>query len=289
MEPANTTHQNVRILLTGDYWHRDFRPLLHQLSCYVTMAPIEALISESKDSNSTSSCSSVDLVVVAISVRDQIDSATLETISQINAPTPVVCLLGSWCEGETRSGHPPAGIPRVYWHQWQGRFERFVEAINGDKVSPWSLPRTANDSDQIQAASNLITGSAAETSSSKLQPQRIVAVSALTAQSYEMLADAIKSLGGSSQWIEMLAWEAKTITTPSLICIDADSWSPECEVRIRDLRGEFGRTPIAIFLNFPREDELESLKNWGIDWVVSKPFQLGDLKTIIDQPTLSQT
>lgn len=288
MEPAIKSHQNVRILLTGDYWHRDFRPLLHQLSCYVTMAPIETLISESRTPTSSPFSSEVDLVVVAISVRDQIDSATLETISQMHAPTPVVCLLGSWCEGETRSGHPAAGIPRVYWHQWQGRFERFVEAINSDTLSPWSLPRTANESDQIQAASNLIAKSTAETSSSKIQPQDSIAVSALTAHSYEMLADAIKSLGGTSQWIEMLAWEAKSVSPPSLICIDADSWSPECELRIRDLRAEFGRTPIAILLNFPREDELDSLKNWGIDSVVSKPFQLGDLKTIIDRHTLSQ-
>ena len=250
MEHVITKNQNVRILITGDYWHRDFQTLLHQLSCHVTMAPIETLIDSLGESDLTST-PPIDLVVVAISVRDQFDPETLEIIFQANTPTPVVCLLGSWCEGETRSGHPPAGIPRVYWHQWQGRFERFVEAMEDDEISPWSLPRTANDGDRIQAASHLLSGSLPETPSGRNQAKEVTAVSALTAQSYEMLSDAITCLGGTSQWIEMLAWEAKKIAEPSLIFIDADSWSIECEQRVRDLRAEFGQTPIAILLNYP--------------------------------------
>jgi hypothetical protein len=52
-------------------------------------------------------------------------------------------LLGSWCEGETRTGRPLPGVHRIFWHQWQPRLERFLGGQAPD--SPQRLPRTASD------------------------------------------------------------------------------------------------------------------------------------------------
>ena len=106
---------NQKILLTCDYWDKEFQEIVSSFDVPVTLIPIEKVESIS-DSN-------FDLIVIAQSQRDQFLSVDLEKLQAIFPLTPIVGLLGSWCEGELRSGQPLPGVTRVYWHQWQGRYD----------------------------------------------------------------------------------------------------------------------------------------------------------------------
>ena len=69
------------------------------------------------------------------------------------APGPlarIVGLLGSWCEGEVRSGRPWPGAMRIYWHQWPGRWHAELDRLRG-ACPIWGLPLTAGDEDRVPA------------------------------------------------------------------------------------------------------------------------------------------
>jgi CheY-like chemotaxis protein len=67
----------------------------------------------------------------------------------------------------------------------------------------------------------------------------------------------------------------------SAICVDAESWSAALKNRLKWIREEFPDSPIVLLLNYPRQDEQESLQQAGVTEVVSKPFELEDLKSAI--------
>ena len=67
-----------------------------------------------------------DVIVVAEDRPGQYSEETIDRLRRLAPLARVVGLLGSWCEGESRTGRPwPASI-RVYWHQWLPRFGRLL-------------------------------------------------------------------------------------------------------------------------------------------------------------------
>lgn len=265
-----------KILLTGDYWHDDFQSVLQENQCPLTLTPFETLCG---DLNTVAGHS---LVVIACSRRDQFPADQLESIVQAALPSSVVLLLGSWCEGESRSGDPAPGIQRVYWHQWQGRIDRFARSLNDDSLNQWQLPRTANNADQILTESP--SGAVGPEGISRTElSQKWLGVSASTEHSFDMVRDAVKTYGWEATWIEYTTWEAQEIPKFELIFVDANSWSPACEKRVQWIREELGDFPIVLLLNFPRSDELKEVARSGVNAVVSKPFQLADINTAIEK------
>ena len=98
-----------------------------------------------------------------------------------------------------------------------------------------------------------------------------------------MLDDAIGSLGLRCRWVERSIWDAASSSTVSVMCVVADSWTAELEKRIRWLNSEIPDVPFVLLLNYPRQSDSESIEAAGISAVVSKPFELQDLKAAIAQ------
>lgn len=251
-----------KIFVTGDYWHRDFRKFLSGFDA-VTLVPMDKILNLSHEA--------VDLVVVAQSRRDQYSLDSIEKIQSQFGATPVVAVLGSWCEGELRSGNPWPGVHRVYWHQWMGRFETFVEQLNQNGITNWHAPRTSSVADQIQLPR--------ENASEPLI--QCVGVSAWTQPSFEYLHDAIGQMGWRSRWVERSTWDAATNQVFNPICVDADSYTPDVDKRLDWLKSEFPTATFVMILNFPRPQDVDALSSRGILQVVSKPFEINDLKTAI--------
>jgi len=60
-----------------------------------------------------------------------------------------VCVLGSWCEGEFRSGQPWPAAVRMYWHQFSSWFERELSIIHRGGCSSLLLPITATEEERL--------------------------------------------------------------------------------------------------------------------------------------------
>ena len=252
-----------KILFTGDFWHADFKTIISSIDVPITLVPIEKIDSVSDQQ--------FDLIVVAQSRRDQFSSIDVEKIQTIFANTPTVSLLGSWCEGESRSGTPYPGLIRVYWHQWEGRYQKFVDQLAQEELTEWHAPMTSSVADRI--------------ASSSVGPEtslvQCVGISAWSNTQHEMYADAVKCFGWKSRWVERGAWGGSRASLLSAVVIDADSWSGALSNRVNWLRTEFPRVPMVLTLNYPRENELDEISQSGISAVVSKPFELEDLRQAI--------
>ncbi len=316
-----------KILTTGDYCHAEFRGLIGGIS-NVTLVPLRRI--ETHDE------SDYDLIVVAQSHPDQFTADEIEALQAKYPLTPVVALLGSWCEGESRSGNPWPGVVRVYWHQWQGRLDLFEQQLESTGYSSWHEPRIATVGDRLlkctavgQAATKMFQPQPAnditpepssnfdsipprEYRSPQRSPQRnqpsefrsvanavvdrilrsdpphsvlhsarrVIGVSAYNAQTFDMLKDTFEHLGFNSEWIE-LSMETEGHRSYCLICIDANHLDEELQQRVRWIRETFENVPVIAIANFPRLTEVGNLVSWKVSHVVSKPFELNDLRFAI--------
>jgi hypothetical protein len=266
-----------RVLLSGDYWHADFQDLIAQMFVPATLIPLDKLPATETERFS--------LVLIAQSRSNQFDQTVIDTLVALNPLTPVVMLLGSWCEGERRSDQPVEGVKHVYWHQWEGKFAKFCQQMSQEGVSLWHTPATQSDADRIiEVASRISSPNAdSETASSHAVGSVdgvTVGISALDDDTFETLHQAVVAVGGKSKWVERTSW-INLSATVAVICVDANSFDSTLERRIRWLQNQTSGVPVIVMLNFPRREEIESLKRMSVISVISKPFELSDLKTAI--------
>lgn len=253
-----------KILITGDYSHRDFKNLLTNSEA-LTLSPLKQLLKQSGSPDST-----FDLIVIAQSYPEQFSPTEIEQLQNRHSQTPIVAVLGSWCEGETRSGKPWPGVVRIYWHQWLGRFEMFRSQLKESNVTIWHEPRTSTVADRILRL---------DAPQQVLQPhQRKVGISAHNTAQVEMLQDAFRQLGYNAFWIELMMGANPNIGEPDLVCVDANHLNHELKTRIEWLREKFPDTPQIVVCNFPRANEVQDLISWKVAGVISKPFELQDLE-----------
>lgn len=261
---------NPKILITGDYSHRDFKDLFNGGESF-TLSPMKQSL---KLSDST-----FDLIVIAQSFPDQFSQSDIEKLQNDHPMTPIVAVLGSWCEGEVRAGKPWPGVVRIYWHQWMGRFEMFRSHLKEAKLTPWHEPRTSTVADRIVRT---------DPPQQVLQPhQRKVGISAHISSQFEMLGDAFRELGYNSFWIELTMNELPNVGEPDLVCVDANHINHELQSRIVWLREKFPGAPQIVVCNFPRANEVQDLISWKVSSVISKPFELQDLEFSIKSVLIS--
>ena len=72
-----------------------------------------------------------DVVLIAQARPGQFTRGQVEQLHRASPVSRLVALLGSWCEGEIRSGRPWPGVVRIYWHQWRARLAPALRARRG--------------------------------------------------------------------------------------------------------------------------------------------------------------
>ncbi len=260
------------ILVTGDYWHRDFKSFLAGVD-QVTLIPVDRI-------GNTSADQQFDLIVLAQSQPEQISQTSVEQLQARFPHTPIVAVLGSWCEGELRTGKPWPGVLRIYWHQWQGRFDTFMGQMDTAGISDWHAPRTSSTADRFLRR---------DQPHSVLHSHiRCIGVSTWTLSQYEMLRDAIEFFGWTCVWVERAVEKAATDNADSglvfnPICIEAESLSVELGQRIQWIQSLFPLAKLVVVANFPRENFVRGLIDLGVSQIVSKPFELNDLRFALER------
>jgi hypothetical protein len=142
-------HVNLRtVLLLGDVHHRDFSAptawMQRHTSLHVAASQAEAL-DWLRQEESGAACEAIVLAQARYGGTRSFDMEALHAAAPL---ARLILLLGTWCEGDSRSSQSPAGVLRVYWHQFIARAER--EWLGGDgEAGMWALSRTSIDNDQL--------------------------------------------------------------------------------------------------------------------------------------------
>jgi len=92
------------------------------------------------------------VVAIAHGWPGEIDLIEVERLRR-KVPLARVCtLLGSWSEGEPRSGHPWPAAYRLYEHQAEARLARELPRLSAGSPGGWNLPVTAGDEERLLAS-----------------------------------------------------------------------------------------------------------------------------------------
>ena len=205
-----------------------------------------------------------DLIVLAQSRPGQYAADELHALRSMAPMARVVCLLGSWCEGETRTGTPLPGVIRVYWHQWPVRGRRELALLAAGRSCAWALPVTAGDEDRLLAgAPSSAVGSGLALVYSREAPQA------------DWLLTAFRQGGYTVRHITAAA-EARGLAAAAVV-FDAAELGPEEEGELRVLAELTHPAPIVVLLQFPRRDDLERALAAGAATVRAKPVLVDEL------------
>ena len=185
-----------------------------------------------------------------------------------------VQLLGSWCEGEIRSGRPLPGLQRIYWHQWASPLSPLGAADLGDAGSTECLPGAL-----------LPDGTSDTCAERPIGDDPLVLIRAGDAGTARMLEEACLHLGYTPcQWRS----EQPALLPARAIVWDLARWEYAPQTIFAEWQRLGARYASALriaVVAFPRWDEVAALRQAGVSAILAKPFALGDLQAVLlDQP-----
>ncbi|MFO0902077.1 MAG: hypothetical protein U0939_03705 [Pirellulales bacterium] len=191
---------------------------------------------------------------------------TAARVEQVHARWPLarlVMLLGSWCEGEPRTGRPPPGVARVYWHQWAPQSGRYWDQ-QGQGPHPWNLPRSHSPLDVFL-----------ETSTVKQGGGELIAIEAADESSFDSLAETLARAGYcTARWRSQRPGDVRGA---SVLIWDDPGRSRHDLLRLRECCESAGGTPVIAMSGMLRWDDWQAARRWGVAHLLAKPFDLEDL------------
>ena len=188
------------------------------------------------------------------------------------APLARVCVIvGPWCEGEPRSGHPPAGVLRYYWHQWEPRLSDDIARLEQDRCPLWGMPLTAVDDERLleTAGEPALQGSGG-----------LIAVHTPSSELFDCLADACNIKGLSTVWLR--PHDPHCVRGVAAIVWDAVMFSDEEQRCLRTLRERFS-APVLALLAYPRRHTERLAHAAGADAILARPFLITDFWWHLDR------
>lgn len=223
-----------------------------------------------------------ELIVVAAAWPGEFTAAEIERLRQAAPLARLLALVGSWSEGETRSGQPWSGVPRIYAHQFVARFGVELERLARGAAPTWSLPVTATEDER------LLEGIRHSTEKCLTPLQQKIAVVAHDFQTAESLADALRSRGRQAfRWRQAIEDAALTDEPPDVILCDAPTEADTFRA-LGQITAHAPGVPIVALMDFPRAEDRAAALKAGASAVISKPFLLEDLFWQIERLRVAQ-
>ncbi|NLE37484.1 MAG: hypothetical protein GX621_05605 [Pirellulaceae bacterium] len=212
------------------------------------------------------------LIVLAQSYPGQFSTESVDRLRRAAPLARVVGLLGSWCEGEARTGRPwPAAI-RIYWHQWPGQGRRELKSLAAGIGSAWSLPGTATEEERLIAGSR----------PARSRGEGLVAICTRRHEVHDWLAAACRSRGYAT--VQLRPDRPARIDGARAVLFDASTADDAEMAPLRRLRRDLGSAvPILAMLDFPRVEDGDQALAAGASAILSKPLLLDDLFEHLDR------
>lgn len=272
----------VRVLVIGDTSWPEFRPCARLLTdlggVRLRRRPSLAAAADGRGEH--------DLVVILQRYPGEHRPGDLERLRRRLPLARFAVVLGSWCEGEVRSGQPLPGVLRFYWHQWLSAAEEQLRLFREGRNRAWNLPPTAADEDLVLAESEAVPaarGRHAVGRDSKTDAPVLLVISQDYAV-FEWLRGAAELWEMNPRWSRDGAGLRSLPAGTAAVVIDLERDGlprPRClGLRQADVSGR-ARVPIVCLMGFPRLHERERLLRAGATAVLSKPCSLGDLERIV--------
>ena len=257
------------ILLVGDTRRREFREAdaaLERVGDVARAADVEAAVGVLEEGQVAP-----DVIVVAQAQPGQFAPEAVDRLRRLAPLARVLGLLGSWCEGESRTGEPwPAAI-RLYWHQWLAAVRSRV-----GPVARWAGLGMGAAGDRHRR------GTAPGPKRRPAPPrQGLIALCVRRFEMHDWLATACRRQGYSTVWLR--PGEPIRVDGVRAVVFDGTDCGPDEVVQIERLSAELRPAAILALLDFPRIEDHDRALAAGAAAVLSKPLLLDDLFWQLDR------
>ena len=261
MNAKLTAGRSISVLVTGKFEHWEFCDCIFALNDLANCRTVE----ETSIEQLGDVIDSFD-AVIAFQTRPGELGHDLFRYLQTNAPlSPIVMVLGSWCEGEMRSGYPPEGVIRYYWHQFESHWRDFASSLINDVTTSWHLPATMTHADRLLERP-------------PVQSEEPINIAVVARQPWnaEAICDACNAIGYRAEILK-----------------DLQQPDPDCQVVVYDDDGFSTNTfeeinkysiPTVVTSGYPRKFEIQQLFPRAA--IVSKPFGLVELRHAIESANM---
>jgi DNA-binding NarL/FixJ family response regulator len=257
-----TMHQ-LSILLLGDTDRTEFHGARSCLDRWGTVHAFAELAAAAQALDNGEVAPEV--IVVAQAFPGQFSQQAIDHLRQRAPLARVVGLMGSWCEGEMRTGSPWRGAVRTYWHQWATRCQRQLRQLAQAERCAWALPPTASDEERLLA----------EVTERRPPHHGLVVIHSRLHDMAEWLSAACRSRGFATVWQRPPA--AARVEGALAAIVDVADFSPERCDDLNRLAATLHPTPVIALLAFPRIEDHRRALSAGAAAVVSKPLGVDDL------------
>ncbi|MDE0737284.1 MAG: hypothetical protein OSB47_15790 [Pirellulaceae bacterium] len=261
------------VWFVGRVDHEEFAPALQWLGDNTRLG-VSATVDEALQVLGTGG-STPGAIVLGQSRRGEFSQHDQERMLCCAPLAEAVVLLGSWCEGETRSGSPAAGWHRVYWHQFVDRAR--VEILPGltnsqaGESDARRLPRTVTENERGLARSRWKIPSGAGR----------IAINTPSQVDYEAVSQACQAAGYETIWCQ----ESDSTEIASVRCVVWDRWGFESEdlVAWTEWQQQWNHLPTVATIGFPRKQDLQWVARGTVEAIVGKPFVLAELLNALEK------
>lgn len=212
------------------------------------------------------------LVVIAQSRPGEFLHHELDHIVHLAPLARFVLLLGSWCEGEARTGHVWPGATRVFWYDWPGEVARNLPAISAGRFASWLAPATTLEEERYLFAPPS-QPTPVKNGESGLGPT--VLISTRRSSFGDALCIACRQQGYEAVWHR--PDRPERIPGMKAIIWDGVQLLPEEVAELEALASQYPQTPIIALADFPRLETLERAFAAGAVALLAKPCSLDDL------------
>jgi len=246
------------VKLLGDVDHSEFRDA-------IALIHSSAIVNKRPDVTP-------ELIILAQSRPGTIRTSTVEQIRHDAPLAGTVALLGTWSEGETRTGRPWHGVPRFYWYEFPVWFRRQTMLRAAGRCPDWAQCEFGLQSSY--SGEQIMNGT----------PRGVIELNVSVRETADAMMDALDSAGYAT------VWHRQGECAPYVRGAMAGIWdggqlneSEAVELAAFCRRLTRHHTPVIAILDFPRRDRVARALECGAVGVFGKPWRIDDLLATVEQ------
>ncbi len=210
----------------------------------------------------------VDLIVLATERPGEVTSATVDELRRRFPTAGVVTIVGTWCEGETRTGRPVASGLRLYGLEALVWLEQQLKNFARGACPAWGQPAASSNEERWLES---LAGVSRE-------PGARIAVCSPSPRWLETIRDGLSLLGHTT--IGFLPQQIPWLGTIDALVWDLPTAIDDRRQLEQQLR-QLPQVPTLALSDFVREHEIAAWQSIGIHSVLSKPLRLETLSAAI--------
>jgi hypothetical protein len=219
-----------------------------------------------------------EVVILGQTRPGQVGQPQIEGLQKRWPLAAIVTIVGSWCEGELRTGRPVQGDTRLYWYEFPAWWQRQIALWHAGRCPEWARPT-------VDAYRSLSVQNAAHPPDAGIRnrPRRLIQLRTPNRDTADTLADLLHVAGYATVWNPL--GRPPTIVRGAAAGIWDGAQLDDCEVcDLADFCRSLARdaAPVVALLDFPRRDRVEVATQIGAAAVLGKPWINTDLVATIE-------